>query len=120
MRRFPLQIDVAGAYTCQPEPDIPIPIDGYVEPPRNARQFIDEERRLADTKISAIVNNDGLKSDGSWIRAVSNPLVFGVARSRMTGCRLVTPQSELRRPLRDTVPSNFFNVAREYAADSRS
>jgi len=30
------------------------------------------------------------------------------------------PQSELRRPLRDTVPSNFFNVAREYAADSHS
>jgi len=36
------------------------------------------------------------------------------------GCGLVTPQSELRRPLRDTVRSNFFNVAREYAADSRS
>ena len=42
------------------------------------------------------------------------------ATSRMTRCSLVTLQSELRRPLRDTVPSNFFNVAREYAADSRS
>lgn len=70
--------------------------------------------------ISAIANNDGLKSDDSWIRALSDPFVFGDARSSMTGCRLVTPQSELRRPLRDTVPSNFFNVAREYAADSRS
>ena len=51
---------------------------------------------------------------------VSNPLVFGVARSKMTRSSLVTPQSELRRPLRDTVRSNSFNVAKEYAADSRS
>jgi hypothetical protein len=30
------------------------------------------------------------------------------------------PQSDLRRPRRDTVRSNSFNVAREIAADSRS
>jgi hypothetical protein len=58
-----------------------------------------------------------------WCGAVARLLcgvAVGVDRSRMTGCRLVTPQPELRRPLRNTVPSNFFNVAREYAADSRS
>lgn len=94
-----------------PTPDTEALKESSLSSTHNARSGIN--------KISAIANNDGLKSDGSWM-AVSNPFVFGVARSRMTRSSLVTPQSELRRPLRETVRSNSFNVAREYAADSRS
>jgi len=93
--------------SCHLSPIAPIK-ESSLSSTRHSRSGID--------KISAIANDEGL----SWIRAVSNLFVFAVSRSRMTGCSVVTPQSELPRPLRDTVRSNFFNVAREYAADSRS